>query len=162
MKKLFLILVLSLASLTAQAGMGAISYMGQPAGQVIVFAGASCPPGYLTMPTAAANISRTTYAALFAAIGTAWGAGDGVTTFGQPWLAVNYTFVQGSIIVGTATVGQVIAHAHNSQGIQSGGFGTVAPVMGAGGGAGWSYATTTTGGAANLAAGVYMTMCVKT
>lgn len=55
---------------------------GNPAGTVIAFAGATAPAGYLACNGAA--VSRTTYAALFTAIGTAWGAGDGSTTFNLP------------------------------------------------------------------------------
>jgi microcystin-dependent protein len=40
------------------------------------------PPGWLKRNGAA--VSRTTYAALFAAIGTTYGAGDGSTTFNLP------------------------------------------------------------------------------
>ena len=49
----------------------------------------SPPAGYLacTGPSAGAAYSRTTYAALYAAIGTSWGAGDGSTTFNAPLLS---------------------------------------------------------------------------
>jgi microcystin-dependent protein len=53
-----------------------------PAGTIILFAGSSPPAGYLACDGSA--VSRTTYANLFAAIGTAWGAGDGSTTFNVP------------------------------------------------------------------------------
>lgn len=46
------------------------------------YAGASAPSGWLLCYGQA--ISRTTYAALFAAISTAFGAGDGSTTFNVP------------------------------------------------------------------------------
>lgn len=52
------------------------------AGEIIHFAGSTPPTGYLV-----ANgqlVSRTTYAALFAAIGSTYGAGDGSTTFAVP------------------------------------------------------------------------------
>ena len=51
-------------------------------GAVQMFARATAPPGWLK--TNGAAISRTTYAALFAAIGTVFGAGDGSTTFNLP------------------------------------------------------------------------------
>jgi microcystin-dependent protein len=53
-----------------------------PAGAVQAFAMSTPPTGWLK-----ANgqlVSRTTYAALFAAIGTTYGAGDGSTTFAIP------------------------------------------------------------------------------
>lgn len=53
-----------------------------PAGHVIAFAGTSAPSGYLTCDGSA--VSRSTYSALFSAIGTTWGAGDGSTTFNLP------------------------------------------------------------------------------
>lgn len=53
-----------------------------PTGVVLPFAGASAPSGYLLADGSA--VSRTTYAALFTAIGTAYGIGDGSTTFNLP------------------------------------------------------------------------------
>lgn len=57
----------------------------RPPGEVTAYAGATVPSGWLACDGAA--VSRTTYAALFAAIGTAFGAGDGSTTFAVPNLA---------------------------------------------------------------------------
>lgn len=51
-------------------------------GQVAAFAGAQPPAGWLKANGAA--VSRATYARLFAAIGTRYGAGDGKTTFNLP------------------------------------------------------------------------------
>ena len=53
-----------------------------PAGTVIYYAGNTAPTGYLKANGAA--ISRSTYADLFSAIGTTFGAGDGSTTFLLP------------------------------------------------------------------------------
>lgn len=53
-----------------------------PAGTVIYTARTTAPTGYLKANGAA--ISRTTYATLFAAIGTLYGIGDGSTTFNLP------------------------------------------------------------------------------
>lgn len=53
-----------------------------PAGTILHFAGAAAPAGYLLCD--GATVSRETYAALFAAIGTMYGAGDGTTTFSLP------------------------------------------------------------------------------
>ena len=49
---------------------------------VLYFAGQTAPVGWLKANGAA--VSRTAYAALFAAIGTTYGAGDGSTTFNLP------------------------------------------------------------------------------
>ena len=65
---------------TVKAG---VEYFGGfPSGTMIAFAGKSVPDGWLLCN--GALVSRTTYAKLFAAIGTAWGAGDGGTTFKLP------------------------------------------------------------------------------
>lgn len=51
-------------------------------GQVCFFAQNAVPDGFLKANGAA--VSRTTYAALFTAIGTTYGVGDGSTTFNLP------------------------------------------------------------------------------
>ena len=56
--------------------------MAMPLGAIIDFAGPNAPAGWLVCD--GRLVSRTTYAALFAVIGTYWGAGDGSTTFGLP------------------------------------------------------------------------------
>lgn len=53
-----------------------------PPGSMAMFAGAAAPTGWLLCNGAA--VSRTSNAALFAAIGTTFGAGDGSTTFNVP------------------------------------------------------------------------------
>lgn len=53
-----------------------------PAGSIIVTAGSTAPTGWLLCN--GALVSRSTYATLFATIGTTYGAGDGSTTFGLP------------------------------------------------------------------------------
>lgn len=55
---------------------------GIPIGGMIPYAGATAPSGWLLCY--GQQISRTTYAALFSAIGTAYGIGDGTTTFNLP------------------------------------------------------------------------------
>ena len=53
-----------------------------PTGSVHLMATTTPPTGYLKCNGAA--VSRTTYAALFAIIGTTWGEGDGSSTFNVP------------------------------------------------------------------------------
>ena len=85
-------------------------------GVVQLFAGSSAPSGWLICNGQA--VSRTTYAALFAVIGTTYGAGDGSTTFNIPNL-VNKT-VRGSNSLGktggadtvTLSTAQMPAHSH--------------------------------------------------
>ena len=64
--------------------MGALTnpVSGVAAGTIAHFAANTVPPGWLAANGAA--VSRTAYAALFLAIGTTYGAGDGSTTFGLP------------------------------------------------------------------------------
>lgn len=71
-------------------------------------------PGWLLCDGAA--ISRTTYAALFNAIGTTWGAGDGSTTFNVPNLQSRMAIGAGPLYGLGATGGSkdavVVAHTH--------------------------------------------------
>lgn len=66
---------LSLAGTAAAGGMA-------PTGVVLPFAGAAAPSGWLLCDGSA--VSRTTYSSLFTAISTAYGVGDGSTTFNLP------------------------------------------------------------------------------
>lgn len=83
-----------------------------PTGGLVMYGGTVAPSGYLLCN--GALISRSTYSALFTAIGTSYGAGDGSTTFGLPdmrgrfplGLAASGT---GSTIGGT---GGAIDHTH--------------------------------------------------
>lgn len=63
------------------------------AGIVIPFAGSTAPQGWMLCDGSA--VSRTTYAALFAVIGTTYGEGDGETTFNIPNLA-------GRVVIGSS------------------------------------------------------------
>lgn len=76
---------------------GNVTVSAIPVGTVIACAADSDPDGYLLCGGAA--VSRTTYADLFAAIGTTYGEGDGVTTFNLPDLTDR--FIMGSTIAGT-------------------------------------------------------------
>ena len=73
-----------------------------PTGTLLPFAGTVIPDGYL--PCNGANVSRTDYANLFAAIGTKWGEGDGSTTFTLP--NFNDRFIEGT--TDTEKVGQYL------------------------------------------------------
>lgn len=55
---------------------------GTPTGAMLPFAGSAAPTGFLLCDGTA--VSRTVYARLFTVIGTAYGAGNGSTTFGLP------------------------------------------------------------------------------
>lgn len=71
------------ALLTADGdGSGLTGIASTPAGTLIYFASSTPPTGFVKANGAA--VSRTTYAGLFAVIGTTWGVGDGSTTFNLP------------------------------------------------------------------------------
>lgn len=73
------------------------AYPSEIRGMIFPFAGNSTiPTGFL--PCNGSAVSRTTYAKLFAVIGTTYGAGNGSTTFNLPNLTDK--FIQGSNTVG--------------------------------------------------------------
>ena len=87
-----------------------------PSGSIIAFGGASAPDaGWLLC--AGADINRTTYARLFAAIGTVYGTGDGSSTFGLPDLRDRVLLGKGSnnstlgAETGSAAASSVITNA---------------------------------------------------
>ena len=71
-----------------------------PSGAVLAFAMTTAPTGWLVAN--GATISRATYAALFAAIGTNYGTGDGSTTFAIPDLRGYFVRGSGTNADGTA------------------------------------------------------------
>lgn len=89
-----------------------------PSGMIIAFAGDSAPEGYLKAN--GATISRTTYAKLFEAIGTSFGAGDGSTTFRLPDLRGEFIRgwddgrgIDAGRTFGSSQSGQNEAHSHS-------------------------------------------------
>lgn len=84
------------------------------AGRVLSFARATAPSGWLKCNGAA--VSRTTYAALFAAIGTTYGAGDGSTTFNLPELRGE--FVRGLDDGRGLDTGRTLGSVQTSQNLQ--------------------------------------------
>lgn len=79
-----------------------------PAGTVLATGRSTAPSGYLMCDGAA--VSRTTYADLFTAIGTAYGAGDGSTTFNLPDLRGRVPMGEdpgGSIVFFSRTLGEI-------------------------------------------------------
>jgi len=69
-----------------------------PSGVLLPYGGTSAPAGFLLCDGSV--VSRTTYANLFAAIGVAWGAGNGTTTFNLPNSAGMFLRGAGSQTVG--------------------------------------------------------------
>jgi microcystin-dependent protein len=84
---------------------------GVPTGVISMWGTATAPTGYLLCAGAAVN--RTTYAALFAVIGTTFGVGDGSTTFNLP----NYTnrMPYGTTLAATGGSADavVVSHTHS-------------------------------------------------
>jgi microcystin-dependent protein len=83
---------------TAQAAVDALEVLADNVqitiepGSIFAYAGITAPTGYLECD--GSEISRSTYAELFAAIGTTFGTGDGSTTFNLPDM-------RGRVAVGT-------------------------------------------------------------
>ena len=95
---------------------------GVPSGSVIYYAKNAAPTGFLKANGAA--ISRSTYSALFSAIGTVFGVGDGSSTFNVPDLRGE--FIRGwddskgtdaSRGFGSAQASQLGAHKHIGGGL---------------------------------------------
>ena len=91
--------------------------VGSMAGAVMHFATSVAPTGWLKANGAA--VSRTAYAALFAVVGTTFGAGDGSSTFNLPDLRGQFlrSFDDGRGLdsgraIGTAQSGQNASHTH--------------------------------------------------
>jgi microcystin-dependent protein len=102
-------------------------------GQVSFFAFSSVPSGWIKANGAA--ISRTTYAALFAAISTTYGVGDGTTTFNVPDLRgyfprgwVDNGSVDSGRSFGSTQTDAMQGHKHSMD--NSGPFGTPYPAGG--------------------------------
>lgn len=70
---------------------------GELIGSIAAFAGSSLPSGWLLCDGSA--VSRTTYSALFSAVETTYGTGDGSTTFNVPNLVDK--FIEGAATAGT-------------------------------------------------------------
>ena len=99
--------VLGLFALSVALGGGAFAMAqsdpvdqlsGGPPGAIVAYAGPTPPPGWLLAD--GSDVSRLQYAALFEAIGTTYGAGNGSTTFNLPDL-------RGRLAVGRGTHGEV-------------------------------------------------------
>jgi microcystin-dependent protein len=153
--------------------LGVVGGGGPPAGAVQHFATATAPAGWLVCDGSA--VSRTTYAALFAAIGATFGAGDGAATFNLPNL-------KGRTIVGrdsgqtefdalgetggekthVLTIAEMPAHDHTYTK-------NMDTAIGAAGSGAWRASTSTntgsTGGGTahnNLQPYMALTVCIKT
>ena len=100
-----------------------------PPGTVIMLAATDIPTGYRLLKCNGAAYSRTAYAELFAAIGTFYGAGDGVNTFNVPdargefpRFADDGRGIDAGRVVGSKQTQQVLKHKHLSFGEATGGW----------------------------------------
>ena len=73
-----------------------------PPGTIEAFGGGTVPDGWLLCD--GSTVNRTTYSALFAAVGTAHGSGNGTTTFHLPDLRGR--FLRGADNMGTGAAGR--------------------------------------------------------
>jgi microcystin-dependent protein len=100
---------------TTAFAMGAAALV-MPSGAMLQWPTASAPTGFLLCTGAA--VSRTIYAALFAVIGTTFGAGDGSTTFNLPDFDNRFPVGAGDLYAVAATGGSkdavVVSHTHGS------------------------------------------------
>lgn len=71
-------------------------FMAMPIGCILDYAGSTPPAGWLVAD--GRLVSRVTYSALFAVLGTTWSAGDGSTTFGLPNLVGRSGVGPGTVI----------------------------------------------------------------
>lgn len=99
----------------------AISIQQPPPGFIAFFAGSTPPTGWIKAN--GALISRTAYSALFAAIGTTYGAGDGSTTFAVPDLRGEFIRawddarnVDVGRAIGSLQTSQNLSHTHGHDG----------------------------------------------
>jgi microcystin-dependent protein len=80
-----------------------------PTGSIVMFSAQTPPAGWLLCTGQA--VSRTTFAALFAVIGTTYGAGNGTTTFTLPNLLNRYPRMD-SVTANLAGSGGATSHTH--------------------------------------------------
>ena len=91
-------------------------------GTINMWPTASAPTGYLLCNGAA--VSRTTYSALYAVLGTTFGSGDGSTTFNLPNYTDRMPIGAGNLYANAATGGSkdaiVVSHTHTANVTDSG------------------------------------------
>jgi microcystin-dependent protein len=109
------------ASAAPKSYIDALLLAGLPPGVIFPYASSATPVGFLECNGAA--VSRTTYAALFAAIGTTFGSGDGSTTFNVPDLRGEFMRfydhgrgVDSGRVFGSAQSDATKDHTHNETG----------------------------------------------
>ena len=98
---------------TTAFAMGAAALV-MPSGAMLQWPTATAPTGFLVCNGAA--VSRTIYSALFAVVGTTFGAGDGTTTFNLPDFDNRFPVGAGDLYAVAATGGSkdavAVSHTH--------------------------------------------------
>jgi microcystin-dependent protein len=93
-----------------------------PTGGMMMWGTASAPFGYLLCNGAA--VSRSTYSALFAILGTAYGSGDGSTTFNVPDFRDRFPVGAGTTYSANSTGGSanatLVSHTHTATSTDAG------------------------------------------
>jgi phage-related tail fiber protein len=133
-------------------------------GSVVAWTTSTAPSGYLECNGTA--VSRVTYAALYAIIGTTFGSGDGSTTFNLPDLRGEFIRgwdngrgVDGSRSFGSAQADELEAHTHSYSTPTTSGAGYPG---GSGGGFGGGYTTGSTGGTETRPRNIALMYIIKT
>lgn len=100
---------------TTAFAMGAAALV-SPSGEIKMWPTSSAPTGFLLCD--GSNVSRTIYSALFAVIGTTFGAGDGTTTFTLPNFENRFPVGAGDLYSVGGTGGSkdaiVVSHTHTA------------------------------------------------
>ena len=152
--------------------MGALTSTGgtERAGNIKYHAANAVPYGWMKANGAA--VSRTAYAALFAAIGTTYGAGDGAATFNLPDLRGEFVRgfddgrgVDSARVFGSAQGGQMQSHTHDTGINVPGGGSSLQTTIDNTTGTVQKYITSATGGTENNSENrprnVAMLACIK-
>jgi microcystin-dependent protein len=136
-----------------------------PAGAVIYVAMNTAPVGYIKAN--GATVSRTTYAALFAAIGTTFGAGDGSTTFSLPDLRGEFLRgwddgrgIDSGRVFGSAQSDELKSHTHTYGVVNSASDGAGDPRLSATG-ANTTRTTSSTGSTETRPRNIALLACIK-
>jgi microcystin-dependent protein len=137
-----------------------------PPGAVMPFAQNTAPTGWLECNGAAVN--RTTYAALFTAIGTTFGNGNGSTTFNVPDLRGEFIRgwdhsrgVDAGRALGSAQTDALKAHNHTVGIRGETGSGSIMSLFSRTPGADVTFTTSTTGDAETRPRNVALMYCIK-
>lgn len=149
------------------AGNGQVLEQLTPPGAVLSFARNTAPAGWLACD--GSTVSRATYAALFAAIGTTFGAGDGATTFKLPDLRGEFVRgwdngrgVDASRTFGSAQSDELKSHTHAVEKHWTGAAAAAGKITSNETGAAGTQETLATGGAETRPRNVALLYCIKT